>query len=294
MKTIIITGANSGIGYETAKDLALKGNTIIAASRKKDETLKIIESLNNLCATEKSSGKVVFYDLDLMSLKSVENFSKKIKIDFPVIDILICNAGIMNSPYKITSDGYESQFQTNFLSHFYLTILLIENILKSEVPKVINVCSASAEKGVIDSFEKIERISKVSENEYDSMNSYRESKLAQQISVVELSRMKEYKKIKFSLIHPGIVNTNLFYRNSGMLYKMTMLPFVYMGYAFGFFKTPKKGAETTLFLAENDHYETGHYWHKTKEIEPNSITKNIRYSKELVLLTKNSLFKKAE
>lgn len=144
-------------------------------------------------------------------------------------------------------DGYEQQFQTNFLSHFYLTQLLIDTILKSENPKIINLCSASAEKGVLNSIDELEKISTVSEQEYDAMQSYREAKLAQQISVMHFARMPEYKKIKFSAIHPGIVNTNLFYRNSGMLYKIAMLPFVYLGYAFGFFKTPKQGAKTSIF-----------------------------------------------
>ncbi|HOK38333.1 MAG: SDR family NAD(P)-dependent oxidoreductase [Bacteroidales bacterium] len=290
MKTIVITGANSGIGYETAKELALKGNTIIAASRQKSESLNAIKSLNDLCNKKKSIGKVIFYDLDLMSFKSVKDFTEKVKNDFPIIDILICNAGIMNSHYKLTINGYESQFQTNFLSHYYLTILLIENILKSDNPKVINVCSASAEKGKIDSIDKLEKISKVSENEYNAMTSYRESKLAQQTAVTELSKMDGFKKIKFSLIHPGIVNTNLFYRSSGMFYRFVMLPFVYLGYAFGFFKTPGKGAETTLFLSENDNYETGYYWHKTEKIEPNPISKNRNYSSELIRWVENLLF----
>lgn len=292
MKTILITGANSGIGYETAKYLALKGNVIIAASRQNDETLHKINSLNELCLSKKTKGEIFFYHLDLMSLKSVKEFAEKVKTDFPIIDILICNAGIMNSPYKLSADGFESQFQTNFLSHYYLTKLLFDNINKSDNPKVINVCSASAEKGLIDSVNKLEKISKISKDEYDAMTSYRESKLAQQASVMELSRLNEFRKIKFSLIHPGIVNTNLFYRNSGKFYKIAMLPFVYLGYALGFFKTPQKGAETTLFLAENDNYESGYYWHKKKKIDPNPISKNRNYCIELIRWTDTLILEK--
>ena len=76
---------------------------------------------------------------------------------------------------------------------------------------------------MLNSIDELEKISTVSEQEYDAMQSYREAKLAQQISVMHFARMPEYKKIKFSAIHPGIVNTNLFYRNSGMLYKIAML-----------------------------------------------------------------------
>lgn len=281
MKTILITGANSGIGYETAKHLALSGNTIIAASRKKESTLQAVEKLNRLCSEKGSEGKVIFYDLDLASLESVSGFAGRIKEQYGVVDTLICNAGIMNAPYRLTPDGYESQFQTNFLSHFFLTQLLIDNILRSDNPKVINVCSASAEKGTIESTERLEQISRVKETDYDAMTSYRESKLAQQVTVLHMSRQEEYKKIRFSLIHPGIVNTNLFYRNSGQWYRIAMIPFVYLGYLFGFFQTPVKGARTSVYLAENDDYESGGYWHLRKRLTPNPVTQNHKYSEDL-------------
>lgn len=281
MKTIIITGANSGIGYETAKALALNGNTIIAASRDREETREKIKGLNKICDEAMSRGKAVFYDLDLANLKSVREFIAEVTTDYPVIDTLICNAGVMNTPYRLTVDGFETQFQVNFLSHFMISHGVIDNLQKSENPKLINVCSASAEKGQIDSLEELRRISTIPEDEYDAMTSYRESKLAQQVSVIEFARQGQYQKIKFSLIHPGIVNTNLFYRNSGNLYKIVMLPFVYLGYVFGFFKTPKQGAATTILLSETDGYESGSYWTKQKQLTPNPITANLEYSREL-------------
>lgn len=220
MKNIIITGANSGIGYETAKHLALAGNTVIAASRKKESILQVIDELNRLCSGRGSKGKVLFFDLDLASLKS-------------------------------------------------------------DNPKIINVCSASAEKGAIASIRELADISRVEESNYDAMTSYRESKLAQQVSVMHMSRQESYRKIKFSLIHPGIVNTNLFYRNSGAWYRIVMVPFVYLGYLFGFFQTPAKGAQTSIWLAENDDYETGRYWHHRKQLTPNPISQELKYPEEL-------------
>ena len=281
MKTIIITGANSGIGYETAKALALKGNLIIAASRDREETREKIKGLNEICGEAKSRGKVVFYDLDLANLQSVREFIHRVTTDYSVVDTLICNAGVMNAPYRLTVDGFESQFQVNFLSHFMISHGVIDNLQKSENPKLISVCSASAEKGQIDSLEELRRISTISEDEYDAMTSYRESKLAQQVSVIEFARQGQYQKIKFSLIHPGIVNTNLFYRNSGNLYKIVMLPFVYLGYVLGFFKTPKQGAATSILLSETDGYVSGSYWTKQKQLTPNPITENLEYSREL-------------
>jgi NAD(P)-dependent dehydrogenase (short-subunit alcohol dehydrogenase family) len=282
LKTIIITGANSGIGYETAKSLAQKGNLVIAASRDREDTREKVENLNRICRESNSEGKVVFYNLDLADLQAVREFIAKVTSDFPVIDTLICNAGIMKTPYQRTVDGFEMQFQVNFLGHFMISHGIKNNLLQSANPKIINICSASAEKGQIDTIEALQAISMVSEDEYDGMTSYRESKLAQQISVMELSRQKQNEKIKYSLVHPGIVNTNLFYRNSGRFYKLFMLPFVYLGYALGFFKTPKQGAESSVFLSETKDYESGLYWHKQKNLIPNPITNNQDYSSELL------------
>ncbi len=281
MKTIIITGANSGIGYETAKELALNGSVIVAASRDREETREKINDLNKLCQQSNATGTVIFYDLDLADLQSVRTFIHKVAADFPIIDTLICNAGVMKPPYQRTVDGYEMQFQVNFLSHFMISHGCMNNLLRSQNPKIINLCSASAEKGRIETIEALKTISAIPEDHYHGMTSYRESKLAQQVSVMEFARQTQFKDIKFSLIHPGIVNTNLFYRNAGRLYKWVMLPFVYLGYAIGFFKTPKQGAETTIFLSETDDYQSGFYWHKQEQIAPNPITENQQYSKEL-------------
>jgi len=291
MKTIVITGANSGIGYETAKHLALAGNTVIAASRKKESTLQTISELNELCNRKGSKGKILFFELDLTSLKSVSDFADQVKNQYSTIDTLICNAGIMNTPFRLTPDGYESQFQTNYLSHFYLTQLLIDSVMRSENPKIINVCSASAEKGTINSVKELDVICRIRESAYDAMKSYRESKLTQQVSVIHLSRQDKSRRIKFSLIHPGIVNTNLLYRNSGDWYRILMLPFVYTGYLLGFFQTPEKGAQTSIFLAENDDYVSGHYWNHRKILTPNPISQDRKYSEELWKWTTEQLDK---
>lgn len=279
MKTVIITGANSGIGLEMARQIALNGHVVIAASRKREDSLTKIAEMNALCKEQGSAGQVVFLHLDLADLDSVRAFAETVKRQFPKIDTLICNAGVMNTPYQMTGDGFELQFQTNFLSHFLLTHLLIESINQSDDPRVINICSSSAEKGRLDNIQAFEKIARITAQEYDAMTSYRESKLAQEISVLEFSRRAEYRRVKFSLVHPGVVNTPLFYRDHGWWYKAAMLPFVYLGYAFKFFKTPAQGADTPIFLFESDNYESGRYWHDRQTIPPNPIAQRESYAK---------------
>jgi NAD(P)-dependent dehydrogenase (short-subunit alcohol dehydrogenase family) len=281
VKTIVITGANSGIGLATARQLALNGNLVIAASRKRVDSLAKFEEINELCHQQKSTGKVKFFPIDLANLDSVRSFAKLIKSQFPTIDTLICNAGVMNTPYQLTKDGFELQFQTNFLSHFILIQLFVEALHLSENPKVIIVCSTSAEKGKIDNLAALKKIASIPESDYDAMTSYRESKLAQEISMFEFARREKYQRLKFSLVHPGVVNTPLFYRNHGDWYKVVMTPLVYLGYAFKFFKTPEQGADTSIFLAETEVYESGRYWHNRKNIQPNPISQDREYAKAL-------------
>ncbi|MCY3415010.1 MAG: SDR family NAD(P)-dependent oxidoreductase [Candidatus Heimdallarchaeota archaeon] len=286
MSIIIITGANSGIGYETAKELALNGNHIIAACRK-PESINVINELNLLC-TERKAGSAIFYQLDLADLSSVSKFISDIKQSYNVIDTLICNAGVMNPPYSLTIDGFELQFQSNYLSHFKLTLELIELMKKSTNPKVIYVGSASSEKGIINSTPEIDKTARIPEGSYHGMTSYRESKLLQQVSLFHFSRIEEYQAIKFAILHPGIVNTNLFYKNSGKFFRIAMYPFVYLGYLFRFFKTPKQGARTSIWLAQNE-FPTGKYWHLEKPIEHNPIADDLEYGKQVFEWTKKSL-----
>jgi retinol dehydrogenase 12 len=282
MKTIVITGANSGIGLETARQLALHGNLVIAASRQRADSMTRFEEINQQCAAQKSGGNVIFFPVDLANLDSVRSFAETIKGEFPTLGTLICNAGVMNTPYQMTKDGFELQFQTNFLSHFVLTYLLLDALQRSDSPKVINVCSASAEKGKINNMAALEEVSRVSEVNYNAMTSYRESKLAQEVSVFEFARQEAYQKIKFSLVHPGVVNTPLFYRGRGAWYKAVMTPFVYLGYALKFFKTPQQGADTSIFLAKTDGYTSGGYWHDRKNIQPNPISQDREYARALL------------
>ena len=125
MDAILITGINSGMGFATAKNLLEQGYTIIGTVRDETKAKDVQERLNAI-----GNGKLNVYEMDLASLQSVKSCAEKIREKHQQLDILIFNAGMMTPPYGITEDGFESQFQVNYLSHFYLFSLLQELAIK--------------------------------------------------------------------------------------------------------------------------------------------------------------------
>ena len=145
-KTVIITGANTGIGLETAVDLAKRNARVILACRsvERGETAAV--------EVRKRSGNdnVVFVQLDLASLDSVRKFAAKILEEEPRIDILINNAGVMLPTRTLTQDGFETAFGVNHLGHFLLTNLLLDCIKEAPSARIINVSSKGCERGRLD------------------------------------------------------------------------------------------------------------------------------------------------
>lgn len=280
-KTVLITGASTGMGYYTAKTLALQGNEVIAAVRNISENRNKIDSLNENCKKVNPQSSITFMGIDLADIESVFHSVERIQKHFEKIDTLICNAGVMNPPWTLTDDKFELQFQTNFLSHFQLTLLLHKQLLLSSDPRVINICSASAENGKIDNVNELERISHIDQKSYNARNSYRESKLAQLISVFAFNLHPDWQKVKFSAVHPGIVNSPLLYRNHGVWFEVLSLPVVWAGYATGKLKSISKGAQTAIWLATKETAEIG-YWHDKKRRNPNPIAENESYGKAII------------
>ena len=256
MPVTLITGANSGMGFETALALGTLGHEIVLCTRSQAKGEDALSKMREQNANIK--GKV--FTPDLASFRSIQECAANIKSAYPAIDILLFNAGVMTPPYKKTTDSFESQFQSNYLGHFYLFNLLQEPFFASPIKKVISISSLSSEKGVNDSIAKFETDAQFAESDYDAMKCYRESKLAQVMFTRELHHRFNTQGVKSYAVHPGVVNTNLFYQNSGGLYAAIMQPFGWLGYVTGFLKTPRQGAETAIYLASNEIEESGLYW----------------------------------
>ncbi len=144
-KNVIVTGANSGIGFEAAKMLALKGARVIMACRNAEKAARAADMI-----LKKDGGADVEYmHLDLSSLASVSEFAEEYKERYKKLDILINNAGVMATPYRRTADGFEWQFGINHLGHFALTGQLLESLNSTPGSRVVTVPSIDHFKGMM-------------------------------------------------------------------------------------------------------------------------------------------------
>jgi NAD(P)-dependent dehydrogenase (short-subunit alcohol dehydrogenase family) len=197
----IVTGANSGIGYEAALALAQKGAKVIVASR---DTSKGQEAVSKIQGT-RPKGSAIFMQLDLANLASVRTFAEKFSQQFKTLDLLINNAGVMAIPYRTTADGFEMQFGTNHLGHFALTGLLLPIILRTPKARVVTISSGLHHSGHIN-FDDLNAKANYNENK-----AYSQSKLANLLFTYELQRkFKAHGSDAIAVAaHPGYAATNL-------------------------------------------------------------------------------------
>lgn len=223
-KVIIITGANSGIGFESAREFSRNGAEVIVASRNQARAEEAI----NLIEAELPRAKLSFINLDLSSLKSIKYFAERFIANFDRLDILLNNAGIMLVPYSLTEDGFEQTFGTNHLGHFALTGLVIDRLKDTPGSRIVNVSSNAHHAGKID----FENLMFENGKDYTPMGAYGLSKLANLLFTYELQRRLQERGYGVSALaaHPGISATGLAdhlfkYRIAGLINKSMKLMF---------------------------------------------------------------------
>lgn len=281
-KTIIITGASSGIGKETAIELLNQGAIVICASRNQLESIKIIKKSKN-----PQNGQ--YYFLDLSSIKSVLDFVEKIKKDFPKgIDILINNAGQCFSYPYLSNDKLDKAIQTNFLGHFILTSLLIKSLKNKG--KIINVSSKGYKYCTYSTIEDLEKDMdfKILDDYYDVLRNYGFAKLCAIIYARFLS--KNFKNITSISLHPGFSFTNLWYNTEGISY---FCFFCFKPLFYFLLRSEKMGAQNTLYLCyeENENINNGKYYRDFKEEDTIGISNDPLIEKRLMSYTKNIIEK---
>ncbi|MGB5113260.1 MAG: SDR family NAD(P)-dependent oxidoreductase [Mycobacterium sp.] len=200
-RVAIVTGSNTGLGYETARVLADRGAQVVIAVR---DTAKGAGAASKIrAAVPDADLKVVA--LDLGSLQSVRTAAEQLKADYPRIDLLINNAGVMYPPKQTTADGFELQFGTNHLGHFALTGLLLENILPVENSRVVALASIAHRNQAAIHFDDLQW----EHTRYNRVAAYGQSKLANLMFSYQLNRRLAGKNTLSVAAHPGVSNTEL-------------------------------------------------------------------------------------
>ena len=239
-KTVIVTGANSGIGYEAARALALKGAIVIMACR----DLEKGEAAVGEILKEHPRANLNLRQLDLADLSSVQQFAENILAEYDRLDILINNGGVMATPYRKTVDGFELQFGTNHLGHFMLTGLLFDLLHDTPDSRVVTVTSYAHLFGRIN-FRDLN-----SERFYQKWLAYGQSKLANVLFGYELQRRsaRNGKNPISIVVHPGYAATNLQHTS-------TLFSFLNPIIA----QSPEMGALPTLYAATSPEIRGGEY-----------------------------------
>ncbi|KAM0726100.1 Retinol dehydrogenase 11 [Formica fusca] len=285
-KVAVITGANTGIGKETARDFYRRGARVILACRNVEKAKNAVEDIKNnpFPSTDNEQykdklGELAIYSLDLCSLKSVRDCAKKLLTNEPAIHLLINNAGIMMSPHEKTKDGFELQLQSNYLGHFLLTLLLLPKI-QSSAPdcRIVNVSSLAHVFGNIQ-FNDMNL-----DKSYSPLKAYTQSKLANILFTKEFARrLKEagISGINVYSLHPGVIRTEL-----SRHYSKTIIPgarFFYRNIMRPFIKNPVQGAQTTIHCAIDEKVanETGLYYAECRVTRPQWRARDDRIAKDL-------------
>lgn len=199
-KIVLITGATDGIGRQTALELAALGATVLVHARNEMRGVVALKGLRELLP----EGKFEMVIGDLSIFMEIRTMAEAINHKYPILDVLINNAGVYAETRKVSSNGIELTFQVNYLSHFLLTNLLLENIVKATNGRIINVSSMTHQSAKLD----LENLQ--GEKYYDGYNAYSCSKLENILFTMQLSKRLERTRVRVNALHPGVINTNCY------------------------------------------------------------------------------------
>jgi len=240
-RVAVVTGANTGLGFETARALAEHGATVVLAVRNIEKGKQ---------AAARMSGNVTVLELDLSSLESVRTAAAELHAEHPRIDLLINNAGVMYTPKQTTADGFELQFGTNHLGHFALTGLLLDLLLPVPGSRVVTVSSVGHRIRAEIHFDDLQW-----ERSYSRVGAYGQAKLANLMFTYELQRrLASHGTTSAVAAHPGLSSTELA-RNMPAALRVFM-PAVNLLFS----QPPAMGALSTLRAATDPGVLGGQYY----------------------------------
>ena len=230
----LITGATDGVGKLTAMELAARGFAIVMAARNAAKA----EMVRQEIATATGNRSVDFITADLTSLRQTRQLATAFKQQFSHLDVLINNAGVFLPTRTVTEDNYETMYQVNYLSHFLLTNLLLEEIKNSGQGRIVNLTSNIYTLGRFD----VKNLQ--GERRFSGIGAYASSKLLMLMFTMELAARMRATGVTANAVHPGIVKTQMMLGASGLFKAISWL-------ARPFAVSPRQGAATSIHLASS-------------------------------------------
>lgn len=263
-KRVLITGATSGIGLETAKALSKLSFDITIIGRNESKLKRVIEELRS------PNIEVDYIVADLSLMHEVRTAAEVFQQRHKIIDVLINNAGLIVKEYQETAEGYEKSFATNHLAPFLLTNLLFNQIAVSERARIINVSSAAHAMG------KIHFDNLMFKTNFSSSKTYAQAKLANVFFTYELARRLEGTSITVNCLHPGVVKSN-FSDGLNPVYSFLWKLFT------PFLISTKQGAETSIYLSTSENVAniSGKYFVNKKQKSSSPSSYDLQVAKML-------------
>jgi NAD(P)-dependent dehydrogenase (short-subunit alcohol dehydrogenase family) len=268
-KTVLVTGANSGIGLETTRALAQMGATLIMACR----DLHKAEIAGEAIRKETGNARVAVMQLDLASLRSVRQFAGQFGERHPGLDVLINNAGTFSMDHQETEDGFERTMATNYFGPFLLTHLLLPSLRQAPQARIVNVTSDAYRHGKLD-------VSDLQSGKGTrGFGAYAASKLALVLFTLELAERLADTGITVNALHPGHVATNIW----RLWPEETWFQSLFRRMANRFADSAEEGARTGVYLASSDQVEgvTGRYFVKMEPRELSATAQDAQLRREL-------------
>jgi NAD(P)-dependent dehydrogenase (short-subunit alcohol dehydrogenase family) len=266
-KTVLVTGANQGIGKATALALAQRGARVVLVSRSREKGLAALADIQ----TATGSKDVELLVADLSSLAQVRRLAAEFKAKYDRLHVLVNNAGVLVPSPRVTADGFEETFAINHLAPFLLTKELLDVLHAAAPARIVNVSSA-AHRSAKMQWDDLQ----FARHHYSQWKAYGQSKLANVLFTYELARRLDPKKVTANAVHPGVIATGF-----GQTYGGAMA--VLIKIARPFFASPESGARTSVYLASSPEVEgvTGKYFARCKETSSSTVSYDEASQKKL-------------